>query len=691
MAEDNKKTQDTSKEEENKDSGAINLRYLELIKTEGAKKIIEELNESAIEAREEAKAKKEEPAFVTKFGTKEPYEEIVDYLEMLKEDVIYEGYTVEVLEDTEYLNVTTGSRFHVKITYINETYVEFDLNKYKESLLDYDFDAVDYIEGLLVKIVGDSSDETFKSAEKIVKYLAYAIYYPEAYVRTYTKIGWDYLYNQLVFKYNKIYPSHCIEGRCIDEIVDSLAPEKYDEKNRTDWILHTIKLLNYSVTDSLLFGASVSGVIRQLLPYTKETNININIVGERASGKSTICHYLLSTFGNPAKLEGSFTDTTNKMEEIRSSRPVLPYILDERMLRIEEESEKNKRKSIIMDIFREYEGKVKERVGKQYKTLSGARTCGPIISSSVKSMMDEIYDYTDIGQFRRFIELSVTPKDLFVDKEMAEETETIASTSYAYGIEILINYILRMIERDEEVIIKRFKEVNNKITLAMKETDNKAIESSSKRFALIVLSYQIFRESLLFMLNEENQIDYQEDLEVKTDKIIEVLINNITEKLEKVKVYEKPENHLLEYIEKHRDAFCSNKDGWRDENELPESYIGKLYGDRIITIELRQSYDLARVLFAKNIPEPAQIKKYIKLFEDKKTRGKNPEATTLHSKFKPLTKEQYAYFKKEYPWITVEEDKRGYFNNNKIQRTTVITIDLEDYNKLKATEEKEGV
>lgn len=669
------------------------LRYLELIKAEGAKKIIEELNESAIEAREESKKVRMSPKYSAGFYDKKSYISIYPHLAKAKIEVEDMGYTVEVLEDTEYFNVTTGSRFCVRISYINETYVEFDLNSYKENLLDYDFDAVCYIEGLLQKIVGDSSSETYESARKIVNYLAYAIYYPEAYIRTYTKIGWDYLYNQLVFKYDTIYSKgdiySKIEGKCVDEISDSLVMYSTSDNSGYTWTKHTVDLMNYSVTDSLLFGASVSGVIRQLLPYTKETNININIVGERASGKSTICHYLLSTFGNPAKLEGSFTDTTNKMEEIRGSRPVLPYIIDERMLRIEEESEKNKRKSIIMDIFREYEGKVKERVGKQYKTLSGARTCGPIISSSVKSMMDEIYDYTDIGQFRRFIELSVTPKDLFADKEMAEETETIANSIYSVGVHILINYIMKFDDIEME-LHNRFREINNIIVQKMKEKNNSSIEASSQRFALIVLSYQLLKESLL----ESKFEDYDgEELEIedKTEKIIEVLINNITEKLEKVKVYEKPENHLLEYIEKHRDAFCSNKDGWRDENELPESYIGKLYGDRIITIELRQSYNLERVLFAKNIPEPAQIKKYIKLFEDKKPRGKNPEATTLYNKFKPLTNEQYAYFKKEYPWITVEEEKRGYFNNNKIQRTTVITIDLEAYKKLKATEEKEGV
>ena len=801
MVEDNKRTQDISKEDKNKDSRAKNLRYLELIKAEGAKKIIEELNETAKEAREEAKAKKEEPAFVTKFGTKVPYESILPHLDIAEQKVIDTGYTVEILEDTEYINVTTGSRFNVRITYINQTYVEFDLNKYKESLLDYDFDAVEYIEGLLTKIIGDSSDETFKSAIVIVKYLSYAIYYPEAYVRTYTRIGWDYLYNHLVFKYDEIYSNANINGKCIGGIEEGLEPvrygyDEYEIEDKNTWISEAIKILNYSTTDCLLFGASVSGVIRQLLPYTKETNININIVGERASGKSTICHYLLSTFGNPAKLEGSFTDTTNRMEEIRSSRPVLPYILDERMLRIEEESEKNKRKSIIMDIFREYEGKVKERVGKQYKTLSGARTCGPIISSSVKSMMDEIYDYTDIGQFRRFIELSVTPKDLFADKEMAEETETIANTCYGYGVKVLVNYILYT---GRDYVLKKFDNINKYISGVLKEKDNISIESSSQRFALIITSYQILREAIIFEV-VKNDTDLWKDIEVNKEEerineavdilkeslmsdmkqteqvdedlkelikfrvfnderiqkayediaksndfisnkaydILDILINNITEKMEKVKVYEKPENHILEYIENHKDAFCWNEDGWSDTEEIEEevieeqdgetikrtrskkadmaSYIGKIscIEGHSYTITLIKSLEIEKLLFAKNSPTVDKLKKYIKEKLSTDNSNKDIEAKALFNKMNPLSDSQLEYFLKEYPWISIQtktDDDKDIFSvfyrgeDNKYtkegkakaktnwgkQRAIIVTIDLEAYNKLKATEEKEGV
>lgn len=93
--------------------------------------------------------------------------------------------------------------------------------------------------------------------------------------------------------------------------------------------------MDYSATNALIISAGASGVFRQMLPFTKETNINMNIVGERASGKSTISHFVISLFGNPEALEGSFTDTENAMEMIRAERTVIPYVLDERMLRLE--------------------------------------------------------------------------------------------------------------------------------------------------------------------------------------------------------------------------------------------------------------------------------------------------------------------------------------------------------------------
>lgn len=364
-------------------------------------------------------------------------------------------YRVKVCEKLECTNVTEESRYYIRISKDNGIYVDIDLLKYEEDIKDFTFNEQDFIENKICRIEGSNSKTTKNIAKHVTDYLAHVIYFREFYTLIYNKIGWDYYdWDRAgwIFKYDKIYSNvgllrgeardNCAEGlECKKEILDliqrvgeesdahlnkiywptvewenteeelsqekktALINERYGEE--FEWVSFTRKLINTHPYDALILGAGISGLIRQLLPYTKENNININIVGAPASGKSTICHYLLGIFGKPEKLEGSFTDTANSMEQIRIKRPILPYVLDERMLRIEGESEKAKAHTILMDIFREYEGKVKERLGKQYEETAGERTYGPIISSSVKSMMDYVFETDDLGQYRRFMEFDV--------------------------------------------------------------------------------------------------------------------------------------------------------------------------------------------------------------------------------------------------------------------------------------------
>ena len=205
----------------------------------------------------------------------------------------------------------------------------------------------------------------------------------------------------------------------------------------------------------MFLGAGISGLLRQLLPFTKETNININIKGEPATGKSTIGHYILAIFGNPEMLEGSFSDTENAVETKRTQRPVLPYILDDRMLSMADQSEKMQKQKILLDVFREYEGKSKERLGKQYKDDSGNRTYGPVISSSVKSMMELLLQSEDLGQFRRFMEFDIGSKKsqlLFSDAEEAKKTEELAYKNYGYGVGIIVDYMLALLNGELETV-----------------------------------------------------------------------------------------------------------------------------------------------------------------------------------------------------------------------------------------------
>ncbi len=657
---------------------------------ENAKKIIDLLNSISEEVKNDAAKERLKPKYRF-FDSSEKYEDVKMYILSARNNVENYGFNIEIIEDMDCFDVTSGSKYTVFISDENGTYIELDLLGIKKVIKNYEIDFATYIMEHISKITGDTSLNTYRAASAIADYLACAIYFKEEYVKTYDNLGWDYWYGSPVFKYDSLYSNTNMYGKYKGNDIDSLSTSSGDESDRIIWFTQMAEIMNYSGVNSMLMGAGVSGVIRQLLPYTKETNININIVGERASGKSTICHFILSMFGNPSKLEGSFTDTRNSAELIRVKKPVLPYVLDERMLRTEEGTTKNEQLNIIMDIFREYEGKVKERVGKQYEKMSGARTCGSIISSSVRSMMDAIYDYDDLGQFRRFIEFKVKAADLFKNKAMAEDTELIANSRYGFGVEALINYMLTLLQKDEDYFINRFYELNSVISETLDKIDIKGIESSSQRFALIVLSYQILREAVVvemykhkystYGLDETFDIDDEALIKDKSDEIINLLIENVSEKMKRVN--QKIENHIYEYVKKYKDAFCTDKDGW---NGTACDYIGKVVKDTETTmcIELVHSLKLQNILFSPTIAEPQKIKEYMKAFYSKEDKGTNPEASTKYNRMAKVSDEFIKKALENFKWITIEgldKQRNRKFLEKKEQRAVIITIDIEEMNK----------
>lgn len=469
------------------------------------------------------------------------------------EEIINSGYEVEIVEDLEIVDVSKESRYEVVISHKSGVYITFDLLEYENKLKNFEFDETAYIEALLAKLSGAITEREKEAAVSITEYLAYIMYFKSLYTLRYSKIGWQYYdwgQSGWMFKYDKIYTKLLgIKGQVSSEDIEGLGAKVPDDKYKEKvWVDNTIDMLKKHSYCGMLLGAGISGLLRQLLPFTKETNININIKGEPATGKSTIGHYILAIFGNPEMLEGSFSDTENAVETKRTQRPVLPYILDDRMLSMADQSEKIQKQKLLLDVFREYEGKNKERLGKQYKDDSGNRTYGPVISSSVKSMMELLLQSEDLGQFRRFMEFDIGSKKsqlLFSDAEEAKKTEELAYKNYGYGVGIIVDYMLALLngeletvndyynaDADEEdkrltqialdivnqnkdcqILIDRFNSIDKQFEVALKqrekEENDKAkainsastvfgLDSSSKRFALIVLSYKILRESLLY-------------------------------------------------------------------------------------------------------------------------------------------------------------------------------------------------
>lgn len=601
----------------------------------------------------------------------------------LFEELLGNEYRVEVVEDLDIINVTSDERYTIRIKNINSNVeYRYSLAKFREQLLDYGFEPDTFIIDILKRIEGAKGNTELKEIkDNILDYLSYAIHYKELFRSEYSTIGWDrYSFDNKtrIFKYNYIMSDNeNIKGLIKGKYRDLYAPsvDMLNEGLEENWRSFTIHLMNNHLYDGLIFAVGISGMIRQILTFTKETNLNVNVCGQPGSGKSTIGHYILSFFGSPTLLEGSSIDTENASERIRAERPVLPYVLDERMLRFFADSDTKKKTELLLEVFREYEGKEKERLGKQYEDSAGQRIYGPIISSSVESMLETLLQTgDDLGQYRRFIEFNIgkAEDEILFNAEEAVKAEEIANSSYGYGVRYIAEYMLYRFKTDDNYFANQFREITelikNRIETEQGLYKMKGLTSSSMRFALIILSYRVIRESIIYSLYAEiikrrdilnspleadvhkkvsilEKLNHDEEaveqikqfnksfgellvLENKQvagsgliinqeERIIDALIDNLIEKMAKVKAKSITKDTLMKYFirnyREHPEYFCAAPKDFDAEKHL------FVYEDKAdsITIQIPRAYKLDEVLFSTDILTPEEIHKNICINEEK--------------------------------------------------------------------------
>lgn len=446
--------------------------------------------------------------------TKEEKDTAMERVKELEDILMKEPYKiiVEFYENIDIKDTSKGHKYYFRIYDENNCFVEIDALEYRNVVIDSAKSEIDYITEAIFKLKGLKVQENVLEISKLItELISYVYYYDELQYKLYENIGWDVYNNELIFKYDIIYKKNqeFIKSACLNEIAGRLTNDEYTEDTKTMWRDKLAKLMNYSTVARVVISAACTGLIRSIMSYNKENNINMNICGEPGTGKSSLTQFALSIFGDPHALEGSFIDKDNAMEIIRVKRPVIPYILDDRMLKIDTLSDKAKSKELLFDVFREYEGKVTERMGGKYNELSGKRTNAPIISSSVESMLDVLLKSgDDLGQYRRFIELEIEKEDVFGDDSRAvDEYHKLSYQNYGIGFQYIVDYILNA---DKGFVNQLYDCILNDITEKLdkksKETEIKGLTSSASRFALIATTYVIIRESIN-KVNREDEID----------------------------------------------------------------------------------------------------------------------------------------------------------------------------------------
>lgn len=566
-------------------------------------------------------AEKEEKVFIYNPDSKKGYGQCRSEIEKYKAIIEDFGYDVDVQEHIEINNITEESRFFICISDDNGTKIEIDLFVYKEIILDYNISEYEYIEKTIERMSGGKFEGIEELISAIVSYLSYVCYFKEAQVKVYNKIGWMKYNNFNVFKYNIIYApiDAQIHGECISDLKDSLVPAEDSEADLRRWVDTAVELMNYSTVVSLTIGAGISGVFRQILNSSKERNINLNIFGSPGTGKTTVTDFVLSIFGKPEDLQGRFFDTENAAEVIRAQRAVIPYVVDDRMLKLRGKSETAKGNELLIAIFREYDGSVKERLGKQYEETSGQKTYSPVISSSVESMLDTLFSegIDDYGQYRRFIEIEIQKKDLFIDSFHAEKVNDVATTCYGYGISLLINYILDNGLENEAKVKKTFDIFNESIKEGLQEVEKNehltGLQASSQRFALIVLSYWLFRQTLiqayLSVSMKTREIEKAEKMITdRTDDIIEKLIDNLVEKTKLVKERINVAKNILKMVNDHKSLFYVGIKKWDGKGQ----YLGQLtITANSVIIDIKKNSNIGWILVSPLELKDEDLKDYI--------------------------------------------------------------------------------
>ena len=493
------------------------------------------------------------------------YDEMQEEIDGLAEDILKKHKLLVQLVENIDIKAGSPDKFYIKITDENGNFVTMDLLNYQEKIYDYTVDEEESIKNVLVRLKGVYSQEIVNASKDLAEYISLALGYKQTFYREYKIVGWSKLDGNTIFKYDKIYSNHepVYNGFCGEDWAEAITVQETDREKQNEaqkiWNDMMAETFNRSAVADIILCAAVSGIVRQSITPTKETNINMNIVAEKGSGKTTMQHLVLSFFGDPDKLEGSFIDTENASDQIRVERAVVPYVLDERMLKVESNGEKKKATEMLLSIFREYEGKIKSRLGSQYSN-SNASAYGAIISSSVESLLDVInreYKETDengektdlprdLGQYRRFIEINTKAGDLFENANHAIKAEQISKNYYGYGVKQLIKYMLELMKYEKHInyLIDNYTNISLDALLYIINSIKNAYEEELAEALLCLVNKDKNKANALYTKLITEELTDGNNLKI-FDKLFDVARKEVRETLETILDEEEPEKHPI--------------------------------------------------------------------------------------------------------------------------------------------------
>lgn len=299
----------------------------------------------------------------------------------------------------------------------------------------------------------------------------------------------------------------------------------------------------------------------------------------------------------------------------------MPYVVDDRALRNIDKSDNVQYKDLLLSIFREYDSRVKERAGGKNAQFAGMRIYGPMLNSSVVSIFEQINklkDITDLGQYRRLIEIQYTKENSYnipgIDKmELLSDIQIATEKCYGHIFIEFIKYLINVnnilsesgafkstsLEDDVHRRYEQNKEIVEEIIEEFDKIDKKKNDylSSKNRFALLLTSYDYLYRFIYEYDNTACEYDKKD--------MAAFLVNNLRAKItdrdgafrkssgskgknDNKKIKDIPANEVYNKIKKFFDKY---KDAHELINGKQVDYMGKLGGYKFInnnkTLELR--------------------------------------------------------------------------------------------------------
>lgn len=547
--------------------------------------------------------------------------------------VLKDVYSIDI-SMIEILDVDSSDRFFIEIRYtsLDNIYRRIKLADYRKMLSKSEAEITDYFRDILEYLLGgvvtfkvdyetykerlkeiikkyENKDGYEKDIEEILKSnkddkkdtliilaricIAYAVKARDKYKYEYDTLGWRNFNNEKVFVYaDRIYESYekngiiklnLLPAICVNDNKQSISIIDINEKNNghVDYVNMLYDLMYYHTRyPAIIISAALSGVVRQLLELGNEAGININICGTSGCGKTTIENIALSIFGDYNTLLNNFLATDNAINIGRVNKGFMPYVMDEQALKLNNMSENKKRQEALIQIFRVYNNTIKDTL--RTNKYKGKISYGAYISSSVESIFDTI-DETDLGQFRRLIELKVSDDDLFPDKETVEKYEEIIETNKGLFLQEFVVSIICKIKTDKNSIKHRYNEIRQAINIYYnKYLDN--LEKIKESNNTTDTNEAVFKKLKAEFENDNAKINNKEE----ALRTVERLVRNLKQV---VKLDKKIALLLLteELINETLDKLLNKNNSFRE--DIGKAYIiSKLKNDILYSIEEKEEY-----------------------------------------------------------------------------------------------------